>query len=125
MAKTSPTQRSLKLLRQDGWTCHVTERWNAFARIRQDAFGFGDILAFRGHETILVQTTSDANVSARIKKILDIPEAHAWASGAARAIVVHGWGKKGKPARWQCRIVPVLTDKPLYPITNNAQQTTH
>lgn len=117
MAKVSPTQRSLKLLRSDGWNCHVTEKWNAFARIRQDAFGFGDILAFRNDETTLVQTTSLPNVSARIKKILDIPEAHSWANGGGRSIIVHGWAKKG--SRWICKVVHVLNEKsdaPLPPI---------
>jgi hypothetical protein len=101
----------------------VTEKWNQFARIRQDAFGFGDILCFRGHETILVQTTSRANVSARIKKILDIPEAHAWASGAARRIIVHGWGKKGgkdKRKLWECTVIPVLNDKKLFPLEDGS-----
>lgn len=120
----SPTQRSLKKLRDEGWRCFVCERWNPFAKVRQDAFGFGDILAFRGHITCLVQTTSASNVSARIRKILDIPEAHEWAAGAAREIVVHGWGKKGKRGetkKWECRVVPVLENKPLDPLKNEQQ----
>lgn len=120
----SPTQRSLKKLRDEGWHACVVEKWNTFAKIRNDAFGFGDILAFRGHITALVQTTSDANVSARLKKIQDIPEAHAWASGATRQIIVHGWGKKGakgKRKTWECREILALADKPLAPLVHGNQ----
>jgi hypothetical protein len=30
MSKNSPTQRSLSMLRGEGWTCQITEKWNAF-----------------------------------------------------------------------------------------------
>ena len=51
MAKTNATQRSLKLLRENGWTCHIVEKYikhpnMAFGK-RIDAFGIGDILACR------------------------------------------------------------------------------
>jgi hypothetical protein len=39
---TSPTQLSLKKLREEGYTVAVVEHWNSFARIRQDLFGFID-----------------------------------------------------------------------------------
>ena len=42
---TSPTQLSLKKLREEGYTVAVVEHWNSFARIRQDLFGFIDLLA--------------------------------------------------------------------------------
>ena len=32
----TPTQRSLKYLREQGYTVAITERWNPFARIRQE-----------------------------------------------------------------------------------------
>ena len=43
----SPTQRTLKRLREKEEYPLVTivERWNAFAKIRQDLFGIIDILA--------------------------------------------------------------------------------
>jgi hypothetical protein len=52
MAKTNATQRSLKYLRERGWQCAIVEKWLP-ARgtmkfgVRQDVWGFGDILACR------------------------------------------------------------------------------
>ena len=64
----SPTQLSLKKLRQEGYTVAIVEHWNAFARIRQDLFGFIDLLALKDKEVLAVQTTSASNMSARAKK---------------------------------------------------------
>lgn len=49
--KTHATQRSLKSLTDNGWTCHIVEKYikhpnMAFGK-RIDAFGIGDILACR------------------------------------------------------------------------------
>jgi hypothetical protein len=90
----TPTQRSLKYLREQGYTVAITERWNPFARIRQDLFGFVDLLAIRKGETLAVQTTS-TGVSERIKKIQDseyLPKIR----DAGWMIHVHGWRKNSK-----------------------------
>lgn len=99
---TSPTQRSLKLLRDEGYTVAIVEHFNHFARIRQDLFGFIDLLALRGDETLAVQTTSYSNVSARVNKIAD-HENLAAVRKAGWSIAVHGWHKVGN--RWQVRVV--------------------
>lgn len=102
MSGKSPTVRSLEKLRAEGYLCQIVERWNPYARIRQDLFGIGDILAIREGETLLVQTTSRGNVAARVTKIqesehLDKILAAGW------KITVHGWGKL--KAGWTCKIV--------------------
>lgn len=107
---SSPCQRSLAKLRAEGWTCAITERWNPYAKIRQDLFGFCDVLCFQGDVTMAVQTTSNDNVSHRLEKILANPLAKLWASGGLRLIMIHGWGKKGargKRKLWECREVNV------------------
>jgi len=46
----SPTQRTLRALRQEGYICGIVERFNAYAGpygIRQDLFGFLDIVAIK------------------------------------------------------------------------------
>lgn len=103
----SPTQRSLELLRKQGYTVGVVEHWNPFARIRQDLFGFIDLVAVRpGVRGVLaVQTTSGGNVSARLAKIRSEARAGIWLA-AGNAIVVHGWRKNSK-RRWECREVVV------------------
>lgn len=100
---SSPAQRSLALVRTEGYVAEVTERWNHWARIRQDLFGFIDLLAMRPTRGFLgVQTTSWANTSARIKKIASEPLAGIFlASGGS--IQVHGWRKNKKTKRWECK----------------------
>jgi hypothetical protein len=110
---TSPTQRSLKLLRDAGYFAGITEKWNQFAHIRQDLFGFCDIVAFKASgPVLLVQTTSGTNVSARVAKIVSNDIARAWLQSENRVIVVHGWAKRGdrgKRKLWDCRVVEVTT----------------
>jgi len=98
------------MLRDSGWLVAVVERWNPHARLRQDLFGFGDLLAVKGNLVALIQTTSGSNVSARIAKIRANPSAAIWLGmgNENRRIVVHGWrkaGPRGKRKTWQCRMV--------------------
>ena len=115
--KTSPTQRSLKWLRQRGFTAAITEHWNPHARLRQDLFGFVDIVALcpvvdmvslhSVHGIVAVQTTSGSNVAARIKKIRELGAAKEWLEAGGK-IWVHGWrkvGARGKRKLWECREV--------------------
>lgn len=67
---TQTTQRSLAKLRKEGYICHIAEKWNQFGGIRQDMFGFIDILAIRPGEIVGIQTTSESNVASHIKKII-------------------------------------------------------
>lgn len=90
----SPTSRSLAHLRKLGYTAEVVEKWNQYARIKQDFAGFADIIAFGNGEIVAVQTTTNANLSARQKKILNEPKAHLWVK-AGGIISLHGWSKKG------------------------------
>lgn len=101
----TPTQRSLKYLRDDGWRCAVVERWNPHARVRQDLFGVIDILAIRDWETLAVQVTSGSGVSARVKKIADA-EATPAIRAAGWRFEVHGWRKNAK-GRYVLRTVDV------------------
>ena len=87
----SPTQLTLRHLRATGWPLvQVVERWNPHARIRQDLFGFVDVLAVRRDETLAVQTTTAHNVSDRIRKIAEHPNIGA-VREAGWTIHVHGW----------------------------------
>jgi len=101
----TPTQRTLAELRKRGYTAAVVEKWNPHARIRQDLFGFIDVLALRGAETLAVQTTSASNMSARVRKIADA-DAISAVRDAGWSIVVHGWRKNSK-GRWVLREVDV------------------
>ena len=92
---TTPTQLSLRHLRDEGWTVDVCERWLAGLNQRKDLFGIIDLVALRGPETMGVQTTSNNNFNARLNKMRD--DKHRPALGflleAGWHIVVHGWAK--------------------------------
>lgn len=100
----SPTTRSLKKLKAEGYTAAVVEKWNPHARVRQDLFGFIDILAIKDGETLAVQTTSYSHVSDRVKKIENHDNLRS-VRDANWSIHVHGWRKVKN--RWQCRVVDV------------------
>ena len=103
---SSPTQRSLSLLRERGYTACVVEKWIPQARKRVDAFSFGDILACKeGERILLVQTTTASNFGARYDKIIGLSEAETWLR-CGGSICLHGWslrGSRGKRKLWQCR----------------------
>ena len=88
----TPTQRSLKHLRELGYRVAIVEKWNPHARIRQDLFGFIDLLAIKENETLAIQTTSRGNVPARIRKIKE-SEAFEEVKKAGWRVRVQGWGK--------------------------------
>ena len=94
MAKSSPTQRSLEYLREQGYFCAIVEKWNSFTKQRQDLWGWCDILAIRENEVLAVQVTS-TGVAERIKKIQESPTV-ALVRKAGIRIEVHGWRKSVK-----------------------------
>jgi len=97
-----PAQRTLEYLRGLGYRVAVVERWNPYARIRQDCFGCIDVLAVRGDETLAVQATSGSNVSARVAKMI-VCDALVDMRAAHWTVQVHGWRKNSK-GRWQLRV---------------------
>ena len=101
----SPTQRSLKMMRERGYLCAITEHWNPFAKIRQDLFGFIDILCvgecdYDDANIICVQTTTLAHQPERVAKIKAHPH-YEFLKKSALVIVVHGWRKL--KTGWECR----------------------
>ena len=105
---TSPTQRSLKLLRDEGFLVSVVEHWNPHARIRQDMFGCIDLVALGNGQTIGVQTTSYSNMSARRNKIAENPALEEM-SKSGWIVEVHGW-KKGTNGRWSVKRVRITVE---------------
>jgi carbonic anhydrase len=100
---SSPTQRTLKHLRAQGYVAQVVEKWLPVVKRRQDLFGFIDVLAIREGEVLGVQSTSGDNVSSRVKKIAEHELVGAVRKAGIR-IVVHGW-RKNAAGRWVLREV--------------------
>lgn len=109
MSKTTPTQRTLKLCRDTGWTVQVVEKWNAFAKVRVDLFGFIDLVAMNGANIIGIQATSGANVSSRVDKIKENPKSAEWLRSGGR-LIVQGWYKSKKTNKWVCREVEITLE---------------
>lgn len=107
----SPTQRSLALCKKEGWTAAIVERWNAYARIRQDLFGCIDLLVLDGQPGPLgVQVTAGSSHAARRTKMLAEPRLRAWLEAGARA-EVWSWSKtgaRGKRKLWTLRREPII-----------------
>lgn len=78
------------------------EKWNPHSKIRQDLFGFADLLAYTDGRIALIQTTSRSNLAARRRKILESDAAMHWVTYAGGDIFLHGWYQasktKGGPA---------------------------
>lgn len=100
----SPTSRTLKFLRDDGWVADVVEKWIPYVKIRKDLFGCIDILAIKDGERILgVQATSTGNLNARIQKSQAEPKLALWLKVGGRFACI-GWalrGAKGERKTWQ------------------------
>lgn len=106
----TPTARTLKRLRDQGMMAAVVERWNPYAKIRQDLFGFLDVVAVEpGTQGVLgIQATSGTNVAHRLAKLREEPIAsrvEVWLAAGNRLAVI-GWrkvGPRGKRKTWKAR----------------------
>lgn len=107
----NPTARSIRHLRESGWTVARVEYWLAPARRRIDVWAFGDLLACRpeGRPT-LFQVTTGSNVAARITKArANAGPLLTWLLSGGK-LVVHGWslrGKRGERKLWTLREVEI------------------
>ena len=99
---TSPTQRTLAVLRADGWLPAIVEKWNPHARIRQDLYGFIDLLAIRDGETLAIQCCAGSSAAARVAKITDHENLAAVRKAGWRVEV---WAWRKLKSGWSPRIV--------------------
>ena len=99
----SPTQRTLAHLRKAGYPLvQVVERWNPYARVRQDLFGIIDVLAVGPAGILGVQCTSAKNLADRRAK-LRASGALPVLKAAGVSVRVHGWRKSRPSGRWVLR----------------------
>lgn len=113
---SSPTQRTLELMRERGYLAAVVERWNPYMRRdeqgnpqggRQDLFGFIDVLAVSDDGVVAVQSTTRGCVREHIKKIESekLAKTVAAVRRAGIRVVIHGWFKQR--GRWHVKEVDV------------------
>lgn len=116
MAGLSPTQRTLKEMRQQGRLCGIVERFNAHVGphgIRQDLFGFIDIIALDPKQGVVAIQSCGQDYSGHVKKLTeDRNDAlYEWLNHAPCEL--WAWRKVklkrgGKAMRWKPRIADVV-----------------
>lgn len=105
----TPTERSMKLLRERGYLVSRCEHYNFYAKKRFDLFGVFDIVAVHpltfppgalAFGITGIQSTTASNLSSRRQKIARSEAAKAWKANLGN-IYLHGWRKK--QGRWVCK----------------------
>lgn len=101
MAKRVFDELVYGVAKQLGFTvCVKTEYHMRHSMNAKDLLGFGDFLAMDSQRTCLIQATSFANFSSRMKKIIAIPEARLWLENPTRLILVAGFGPPRDRIEW-------------------------
>ncbi len=103
------------MLRKTGLRVAIVEHFNSWVKIRQDLWGFADLIAFDpiGAEVWLVQVTTTAHMAERIDKISKNAMAMDWLASHNRCIYVHGWakrGERGKRKLWTLKTTKLTID---------------
>ena len=99
MGKVSPLQRSLKLLRDSGWTVGITEHFNPHVKIRQDYCGFADCIAFRKDFPILAVNAMHMKHRDDHEKLRENEKLYKWIEAGHR-FALYQWHSVGR--RWHC-----------------------
>lgn len=118
----TPTARSLSELRRRGYTAEVVEQVIRIPRatggpgprvFRRDLYGFGDVLAFRpGEPVLIVQACITSDQADRLAKIRGTTTAARWLEAGQR-IEVWGWAKRGPRGQrktWTLSSTPVTAE---------------
>ncbi len=110
MKGLSPTQRTLRSLRQEGYIVGIVERFNPYAGkfgITQDLFGIIDIIAIKHDAICGIQSCGQA-FAAHNRKILESEFAVEWLKVGGH-LELWGWRKvklkkDGVAMRWRPRV---------------------
>ena len=117
MGSISPTQRTLKPNRNLGRICGIVEKFQQYGGkfgIRQDLFGFIDIIAIDEFEGIVAIQSTGQDWSGHIKKIMELEEiVLKWLHHAP--LELWSWRKVkkvrgGKAMIWKPRIADFFID---------------
>ena len=100
----TPTERTLKLLRERNWHYAKCEFWNPWSHIRQDLFGLFDYIALDDRQGVVgVQISSYGDIKKHITKMTANPILQEWTNRGNRALVI-GWRQpilEGKKQKWE------------------------
>lgn len=107
----TPTQRTIRELRNNGIKCAIVEKWNHHIKIRQDMFGIIDIIALDPEKGVIgVQSTGTA-FSRHVHKLQEekAQETLDWLKTPGATLELWGWRKVkrvrgGKQMIWKPRV---------------------
>ncbi|KKL47326.1 hypothetical protein LCGC14_2336700 [marine sediment metagenome] len=121
----TPTQRTLALLKKNGMTCGIVEKWIQFGPkdprrkfmpgMRKDFLDIIDIIAVSDTETWGIQCCAGSGFAAHWKKLRveKIETTTAWIACPHRKLFIYAWRKLkvkrgGKAMKWEPRIEEVI-----------------
>lgn len=114
---TSPTQRTIRELKNQGMKCAIVEKWNAFVGphgIRQDLFGIIDVIALDPVRGVVGIQSCGQAFSSHYKKLTEerAEETIDWLTTPGTALEIWGWRKikvkrGGKATRWAPRVLEI------------------
>ena len=116
----TPTQRTIRELKNRGRVCGIVEKYNAFAGphgIRQDLFGFIDIISLDPERGVVAIQSCGQSFAAHLKKITEekAQEVYEWLRTPGAKLELWGWRKVkknrgGKAMIWQPRIKEIVME---------------
>ena len=118
----SPTQRTLRELKNQGRICAVVEKWQIIpghtgGGIRRDLFGIIDIIALDPKTGVVGVQACGSDFAAHWRKITvdKAQETTDWLSTPGTSLELYAWRKVkvkrgGKAMIWQPRIVEITLD---------------
>lgn len=116
---TSPTQRTMRALKDKGFKCTIVEKWNRFAvrgdsgqrGVRQDMFGIIDIIALDPQRGVVGVQSTGSDFAGHHKKLTEekVQECVNWLETPGTVLELWGWRKikvkrGGKAMIWQPRV---------------------
>ena len=116
----SPTQRTLRALRERGLVCAIVEKFNPYVGphgIRQDLFGIIDVLALDPQVGVIGVQSTGQDFAGHKRKLLE--ERHQetvdWLSTPGTSLELWGWRKVklrrgSKAMRWRPRVAVITFD---------------
>lgn len=120
MSGLSPTQRTLKSLREKGLKSAIVEKFNRFVGkcgIRQDLFGIIDIISLDPNTGVIGVQSTGQDFSGHKKKLLEdrSKECRDWLSVPGTSLELWGWRKVklkrgGKAIRWKPRVAHITLE---------------
>lgn len=116
----SPTQRTIRELRNNGRKCAIVEKWNPYVGthgIRQDLFGIIDVLALDPEFGVVGIQCCGTSFSEHFRKLTEVmaQETMDWLNTPGTRLELWGWRKVkkkrgGKAVVWRPRIQQITLD---------------